>query len=194
MTIRLLLTFEEAVFGCKKEVSYPRIQKCSDCDGSGAAAGTTPKTCSVCKATEGTAQHTVDAGRCADCGNVINPEFVLEVVEVCSVEDNTAKLGQFTNDLTALTSPSAIYNRIIKESGNLMTIKSRFQRSYDMCKDVRGMEPFSAALKDILDNVPSTIKGNDRTSVLNWIAEYRDWLITLRDSQYAMADFIRTLA
>lgn len=48
VTVRLTLTFEEAVFGCAKDVTYQKIQKCSDCGGSGAAAGTTPKTCSAC--------------------------------------------------------------------------------------------------------------------------------------------------
>lgn len=45
------ITFEEAAFGCKKDVSFTRIEKCSDCDGSGAAKGTTPETCSACSGT-----------------------------------------------------------------------------------------------------------------------------------------------
>jgi molecular chaperone DnaJ len=49
--VRLTLTFEEAVFGCKKEVTYQKIQQCPDCGGTGAAPGTTPKTCSVCGGT-----------------------------------------------------------------------------------------------------------------------------------------------
>ena len=46
--IRVTLSFEEAVFGCKKEVSFARIQRCEDCGGSGAAKGTTPKKCTKC--------------------------------------------------------------------------------------------------------------------------------------------------
>ncbi|MBQ6614158.1 MAG: molecular chaperone DnaJ [Clostridia bacterium] len=45
---RITLTFEEAVHGCKKDVSFARVQKCSDCSGSGAKAGTTAETCKKC--------------------------------------------------------------------------------------------------------------------------------------------------
>lgn len=47
--IRINITFEEAVFGCKKEVAYNRIEKCRDCGGSGAEKGSSPETCPVCK-------------------------------------------------------------------------------------------------------------------------------------------------
>ena len=42
------ITFEEAAFGVKKEISYNRIQRCDDCGGSGAEKGTKPETCSAC--------------------------------------------------------------------------------------------------------------------------------------------------
>ena len=48
VTVRLTLTFEEAVFGCKKEVAYNKVQKCAECGGSGAEKGTQPKTCPNC--------------------------------------------------------------------------------------------------------------------------------------------------
>ena len=48
---RVTLTFEEAVNGTKKDVSYRRIQKCADCGGSGAAKGTEAKTCTKCSGT-----------------------------------------------------------------------------------------------------------------------------------------------
>ncbi len=48
INVRLTLTFEEAVFGVKKEISYQRVQKCAECGGSGAAKGTSPKTCPTC--------------------------------------------------------------------------------------------------------------------------------------------------
>ncbi len=46
--VRVSLEFEEAVFGVKKSISYQKIQKCAECGGSGAAKGTSPKTCPTC--------------------------------------------------------------------------------------------------------------------------------------------------
>ena len=42
------LSFEEAAKGCKKNVTYHQIENCPDCNGSGAAKGTSPKTCPNC--------------------------------------------------------------------------------------------------------------------------------------------------
>ena len=46
--VRVDLTFEEAVFGCKKDIKFYRVEKCDDCGGSGAAKGTSPVTCDKC--------------------------------------------------------------------------------------------------------------------------------------------------
>jgi len=51
INIRVTLTFEEAVFGTKKEITYTRVEKCDECAGSGAAKGTTAETCSTCSGT-----------------------------------------------------------------------------------------------------------------------------------------------
>lgn len=45
------ISFEEAAFGCKKDVTISRIEQCPDCKGSGAAPGTTPEVCPDCKGT-----------------------------------------------------------------------------------------------------------------------------------------------
>ena len=44
----LELTFEEAAFGCEKNVSVQRIENCSSCGGSGSSDGVI-ETCSMCK-------------------------------------------------------------------------------------------------------------------------------------------------
>lgn len=54
--VRLTIDFNEAVFGCKKEVSFNRVERCGDCKGSGAASGTTAERCTTC---HGTGQVTV---------------------------------------------------------------------------------------------------------------------------------------
>ncbi|MCU0690188.1 MAG: J domain-containing protein [Polyangiaceae bacterium] len=42
------VTFEEAAFGCEKEVAYDRTEGCDVCGGSGAAPGSSTSVCSVC--------------------------------------------------------------------------------------------------------------------------------------------------
>jgi molecular chaperone DnaJ len=42
------LTFEEAAFGCTKEVTYERAETCTDCAGSGSAPGAPVEKCSGC--------------------------------------------------------------------------------------------------------------------------------------------------
>jgi molecular chaperone DnaJ len=42
------ISFEEAAFGCEKEINLYRIETCPDCSGSGAKPGTEVTTCSVC--------------------------------------------------------------------------------------------------------------------------------------------------
>ena len=48
VSARISISFEEAVFGVKKDVSFSKIQKCPDCGGNGAAKGTQPETCTAC--------------------------------------------------------------------------------------------------------------------------------------------------
>ncbi len=45
---QLHLSLEEAAFGIKKSLRIPRLERCETCDGSGAAAGSSPETCSTC--------------------------------------------------------------------------------------------------------------------------------------------------
>jgi len=45
---KVMLTFEEAVFGVEKDVEYTRDEICSTCHGSGAEPGTSPTRCANC--------------------------------------------------------------------------------------------------------------------------------------------------
>lgn len=42
------ISFEEAAFGCTKEISYDRVEPCTDCTGTGAAKGSTTERCTAC--------------------------------------------------------------------------------------------------------------------------------------------------
>ena len=45
------ISFEEAAFGCEREITFSRIETCSTCHGSGAKEGTSPQTCTYCHGT-----------------------------------------------------------------------------------------------------------------------------------------------
>lgn len=73
--IVLSLSFMEAAFGCKKDVTYTRYETCPDCSGTGAQSSSDIKTCARCHGT-GRIQRIQNSlfGRiqtesaCPDCG------------------------------------------------------------------------------------------------------------------------------
>ena len=77
----LSISFEEAAFGKTVELHIPRTEKCSSCNGTGAAAGTHPETCPDCHGTGqvqftqntpfGRMQSARTCSRCHGSGKVI---------------------------------------------------------------------------------------------------------------------------
>lgn len=75
------LSFEEAAFGCKRDVSVSRVEACSDCGGSGCAPGSSPETCSECggsgtvrqqqRTPFGIVQSTAPCRACGGTGKII---------------------------------------------------------------------------------------------------------------------------
>ena len=45
------ISFEDAAFGCEREITFSRIETCRTCHGSGAKEGTSPQTCTYCHGT-----------------------------------------------------------------------------------------------------------------------------------------------
>ena len=48
MQIGITITFKEAYEGVKKNITYSRMEKCDECDGTGAEKGSKVETCSTC--------------------------------------------------------------------------------------------------------------------------------------------------
>lgn len=75
------ITFEEAVFGCEKELDLILKDPCEDCHGTGAKPGTTPETCPKCggrgqvvytsQSFFGTVQNVQTCPNCGGSGKVI---------------------------------------------------------------------------------------------------------------------------
>ena len=80
--LSLSITFEEAAFGCEKDVTVERMEPCGTCQGNGCAPGTTPEVCPDCRGTGqvqvrrqtpmGVFATTSPCGRCAGKGNIIH--------------------------------------------------------------------------------------------------------------------------
>lgn len=78
----VVISFEEAARGCKKQVTVPIVESCPDCHGSGAAKGTSPKTCPQCHGTGqerrqqqtpfGVIQTQTTCSRCRGSGKIID--------------------------------------------------------------------------------------------------------------------------
>lgn len=75
LEVTINLTFEEAVFGCKKEIKIVRNESCETCNGTGAKSGSGKETCSKCGGTgqikiqRNTPLGTfVQTGTCDSCG------------------------------------------------------------------------------------------------------------------------------
>jgi molecular chaperone DnaJ len=78
----LTLSFEEAVFGCNKEIEIPRIEFCPSCHGIGSEPGTNPETCPDCRGIGqvrrvqqsifGRYTHITTCSRCGGRGTVIS--------------------------------------------------------------------------------------------------------------------------
>jgi len=82
LRVRLAIAFEEAAFGCQKEINVTRVDSCPDCKGTGCAPGTTAEVCPDCKGTGtvrvqqrtmfGVMQSTTACTRCGGTGKVIH--------------------------------------------------------------------------------------------------------------------------
>lgn len=76
----ITITFEEAAFGCKKEIEITKYVKCGTCNGEGTKPGTSKKTCPHCNGTGqvsqmqktpfGQFQSVTQCGNCGGTGQI----------------------------------------------------------------------------------------------------------------------------
>ncbi len=89
-----VVSFEEAAFGVKRDVTFSHVENCPDCSGSGAKKGTSPETCSNCSGSGqvrtvqrtpfGQFQTTQPCSVCGGSGKIIK--------EKCSTCDGKGKV------------------------------------------------------------------------------------------------------
>ncbi|MCL2126226.1 MAG: molecular chaperone DnaJ [Oscillospiraceae bacterium] len=78
----LVVTFEEAAFGCEKEIAVTRVEGCDDCEGTGCKEGTTAEKCPECsgrgtvtaqqRTPFGVMQSTTECPKCSGRGKIIH--------------------------------------------------------------------------------------------------------------------------
>ena len=117
LKIRLKLTLEEIAQGAQKKVKVKRLERCSECGGSGAQSSSSIKTCQVCngrgevrQATQSIFGQMVNVRQCANC------DGTGEVIEdLCR---NCGGSGLVKQDKTiTIDVPAGVAN------GNYMTLR-----------------------------------------------------------------------
>lgn len=87
--IQINLSFDESAFGTYKEITIPKVEKCSDCKGTGAKNGKEFSTCSTCRG-KGRVRYTqqtifgtsIQEGPCKDCNGT--GKIIKEKCSACS--------------------------------------------------------------------------------------------------------------
>lgn len=98
INVQIKLSFEEAVFGCTKEVPITKIETCEKCNGTGAKNGTKYTTCSECNG-QGTVTYqestilgrVVRTGVCKSCNGT--GKKIIEKCDCCN-GDGVSKVSK----------------------------------------------------------------------------------------------------
>ena len=113
----LELTFEEAAFGCEKEVATQRIENCAVCNGSGSSDGVI-ETCTQCGETAAEAlNHNWMPSNCKELRHCTRCGLVDETASLHSLKDATCEKARICNRCAAngvhrASSPAAAQARV----------------------------------------------------------------------------------
>ncbi len=119
LQVQISLSFEEAVFGCKKDINVARVETCGKCNGTGAKNGKEYSSCSECNGT-GTARYTentmfgrvVRTGPCRACNGT--GKIIREKCSECSGAGNKR-----VNSTISVNIPAGI------DDGQVMTMRGK---------------------------------------------------------------------
>ncbi len=102
----LTITFEEAVFGCQKEIEIARLETCPHCGGTGAEPGTTPIRCPECmgtgqirRAQQSIFGSFVNVTTCPRCGGT--GEIITTPCSVCHGAQRVERVRRLVVDIPA---------------------------------------------------------------------------------------------
>ena len=103
---RITIEFDEAVFGCKHEVSFQRMENCDECGGSGAEKGTKPETCPTCRGSgrvivqqQSLFGYMQTERQCSDCHG--NGKIVRKPCSCCNGRGSIRTAKKFDVDIPA---------------------------------------------------------------------------------------------
>ena len=106
----LEVSFEEAAFGVKKEITVERLANCSHCDGTGAEPGTQPTTCPTCggrgqvrQTTQTILGHFTQVTVCPQCNG--KGHIIASPCQHCDGQGREAK-----TDTLTITVPAGVDN------------------------------------------------------------------------------------
>ncbi len=152
------LSFEEAAFGCKKEVTASRVESCAKCNGTGSADGSQPEICSACGGSGvartvrqtpfGSMQQQTTCQKCGGTGKTIkNP---------CPTCRGKGKVRR--NKKISVTIPAGVDNgQAVRVTGE-GSVGSRGGQSGDLLVEVRVMSHaiFEREGSDVICEMPIT--------------------------------------
>jgi len=106
MEVAIGLEFEEAVFGCARDVKVRVPVACAECNGSGARGGSSATTCPECdgagqvrRVRQSILGQMVTAGQCGRCGGI--GKVVLDPCPKCRGEGRVTEERTYTVDVPA---------------------------------------------------------------------------------------------
>jgi molecular chaperone DnaJ len=129
------ISFEEAAFGCTKDVTYERVEPCVDCGGSGSAPGSLPDRCAACngrgrvRLQQGVLPIAIErpCTRCRGTGRIVtNPckpcrgaglvskERTIEVSIPAGIENGATRLVERAGNSTRADRPAGDLELIIR--------------------------------------------------------------------------------